>query len=42
MWHLCFFAEALIIGILAIVTGIFVGTLFSQVIISIALASVEQ
>ena len=39
---LMFFIETLIIGILAIVAGIFVGTLFSQVITAMVLVSAEQ
>ena len=37
-----FFIETLIIGILAIISGIFVGTLFSQVITAIVLISAKQ
>ena len=39
---LMFFIETLIIGILAIISGIFVGTLFSQVITAIVLVSANQ
>lgn len=37
-----FFIETLIIGILAIIAGIFVGTLFSQVITALVLISAKQ
>lgn len=37
-----FFIETLIIGILAIISGIFMGTLFSQVITAIVLISAKQ
>ncbi len=39
---LMFFIETLVIGILAIISGIFVGTLFSQVITAIVLISAKQ
>lgn len=39
---LMFFVETLVIGILAIIAGIFVGTLFSQVITAIVLISAKQ
>lgn len=39
---LMFFIETLVIGILAIISGIFVGTLFSQVITAIVLMSAKQ
>ena len=39
---LMFFIETLVIGVLAIITGIFVGTLFSQVITAIVLISAQQ
>lgn len=39
---LMFFIETLVIGVLAIVAGIFVGTLFSQVITAIVLVSAKQ
>ena len=39
---LMFFMETLVIGILAIISGIFVGTLFSQVITAIVLISAKQ
>lgn len=39
---LMFFIESLVIGILAIVSGIFVGTLFSQVITALVLISAKQ
>jgi putative ABC transport system permease protein len=39
---LMFFIETLVIGILAIISGIFVGTLFSQVITAIVLVSANQ
>lgn len=39
---LMFFIETLVIGILAIISGIFVGTLFSQVITAIVLISANQ
>lgn len=39
---LMFFSETLVIGILAIIAGIFVGTLFSQVITAIVLISAKQ
>lgn len=39
---LMFFIETLVIGILAIIAGVFVGTLFSQVITAIILTSVNQ
>jgi putative ABC transport system permease protein len=39
---LMFFIETLIIGILAIISGIFVGTLFSQVITALVLISAKQ
>lgn len=39
---LMFFIETLVIGVLAIITGIFVGTLFSQVITALVLISAKQ
>ena len=39
---LMFFIETLVIGIMAIVAGIFIGTLFSQVITAIVLISAKQ
>ncbi|MBC5628958.1 ABC transporter permease [Clostridium sp. NSJ-6] len=39
---LMFFIETIVIGILAIISGIFVGTLFSQVITAIILISAKQ
>ena len=39
---LMFFIETLVIGIVAIVAGIFIGTLFSQVITAIVLISAKQ
>lgn len=39
---LMFFIETLVIGVLAIIAGIFVGTLFSQVITAIVLTSAKQ
>lgn len=39
---LMFFIESLIIGIMAIIAGIFVGTLFSQVITALVLISAKQ
>ena len=39
---LMFFSETIVIGILAIISGIVVGTLFSQVITAIVLISAEQ
>lgn len=39
---LMFFIETIVIGILAIISGIFIGTLFSQVITAIVLISAEQ
>ena len=39
---LMFFIETLVIGILAIISGIFVGTLFSQLITAIVLISANQ
>lgn len=39
---LMFFIESLVIGILAIISGIFVGTLFSQVITALVLISAKQ
>ena len=39
---LMFFVETLVIGILAIIAGIFVGTLFSQAITAIVLISAKQ
>lgn len=39
---LMFFIETLLIGILAIIAGIFVGTLFSQVITALVLISAKQ
>ncbi|MBK1812218.1 ABC transporter permease [Clostridium sp. YIM B02505] len=39
---LMFFIETLVVGILAIIAGIFVGTLFSQVITAIVLKSAKQ
>lgn len=39
---LMFFIETLVIGVLAIITGIFVGTLFSQVITALVLISAGQ
>lgn len=39
---LMFFVETLIIGILSIICGIFIGTLFSQVITSIVLMTAQQ
>lgn len=39
---LMFFVESLVIGILAIIAGIFVGTLFSQAITAIVLISAKQ
>lgn len=39
---LMFFIETIVIGILAIISGIFVGTLFSQVITAIVLISAQQ
>lgn len=37
-----FFIETLIVGIMAIICGIFIGTLFSQVVTAIVLASAKQ
>lgn len=39
---LMFFIESLIIGILAIIAGIFIGTLFSQVVTAIVLITAQQ
>lgn len=39
---LMFFIETIVIGVLAIISGIFVGTLFSQVITAIVLISAQQ
>ena len=39
---LMFFIETIVIGVLAIISGIFVGTLFSQVITAIVLISAKQ
>ena len=39
---LMFFVETLVIGVLAIISGIFVGTLFSQAITAIVLVSAQQ
>ena len=39
---LMFFIETLVIGVLAIITGIFVGTLFSQAITALVLISAKQ
>lgn len=39
---LMFFIETLIIGILAIIAGIFIGTLFSQVVTAIVLITAQQ
>lgn len=39
---LMFFIETLVIGIMAIISGIFVGTLFSQVITALVLISAKQ
>lgn len=39
---LMFFIETIVIGVLAIISGIFVGTLFSQVIAAIVLISAQQ